>query len=618
MWQTDWAQTPPDGGLAAPPGVVSELEPTAVEQAAMLLWMEHCVECAIPDCYAVCPLFVARSDQKCARFRYGIFPNPNFHGLFPYGAEVHFRRWGKLETKLGFSAASPEEILRSAGRDAKALAVLKPVSTLLQGISPKRRLNGAYHFAREHSLRSRHAEPVQFDEFVVEVFNPQDGLVTLILEALPHKDAPIASRESLPLQPGLNHFRFPVAKLGVDPTAPGGYIRLYPDNDAEPRLVFTWLDLVRLRAPASLESKAVEAAQPAKTVKCVAWDLDNTLWEGILVEDGPDKLVPRAEAIALIHQLDERGIIQTVLSKNDHGPAMEVITHLGLQDYFISPAINWGQKSLNLKAIADELNINIDTFAVVDDSPFERREIGEAWPQVRVFPETDLARLLERPEFNVPITEETRQRRFSYLAEGKRKEIAQSYGDNYDDFLRSCEMTAHLFRPTSDAAIERCLELIQRSNQLNLSTRRYERAEFDALLADESILPVALACKDRFGEYGTVGFASIETGSTAPMLRDLVISCRIAKKKVEHAWFQWVAERLAEQGATQLDAAYRATSRNGVLRDTLVEMGFVPAGNREGGELLTLSFSRPIEGSEIVSVTHEGLATVQPEPVPAE
>jgi len=100
--------------------------------------------------------------------------------------------------------------------------------------------------------------------------------------------------------------------------------------------------------------------------------------------------------------------------------------------------------------------------AVIDDSPFERDEIATALPQVRVFPESGLLALLERPEFDLPVSEESRQRRLSYLAEGRRKAI------DYAEFLKSCEMAAHLFRPVTDASVQRCLELIQRSNQLNL------------------------------------------------------------------------------------------------------------------------------------------------------
>src|SRR5438105_10164366 len=173
----------------------------------------------------------------------------------------------------------------------------------------------------------------------------------------------------------------------------------------------------RVLAEAPDGAGSAQAAAPADKVKCVAWDLDNTLWEGTLLEDGPDGCRLRPEVRALIERLDERGILQTAVSKNDHDDAWAVVERLGLQDYFLYPAINWGQKSANLKQIAERLNIGIDTFAFVDDSPFERAEVAAALPMVRVYSPEQLAGLLERPELDVPVTEMSRKRRLSYLAE---------------------------------------------------------------------------------------------------------------------------------------------------------------------------------------------------------
>jgi FkbH-like protein len=612
MWEIDWAARPPDGGLS-PAGPLAAIDLDTIERVSMLFWSEHCVECAIPDCYRVCPLYIARADKKCARFEYGIFPNFNVRGPFDYGAEIKFRRWGQLESKLGFGAASVAHLRKTTQLDLQVLAMVKAVSRALKALSPKCRLNGAYNLAREYVLRHRGVgylrEERPFDEFLVQVFLPQDGPAGLILEVV--QAGRPRYRRVLDLALGYNTFHIPFAEMQIDMVDRDGLVRIYPDHDAELRLLFTWLDFVRYReAPVRADVQSLER-QPkaADKVKCVVWDLDNTLWEGILAEEGPGAVRVRREAVDLVNALDQRGIIQSIVSKNDFGPAMEIISKLGLRDYFISPAINWGRKSRNLKAIADELNINIDTFAVIDDSAFERDEITREWPQVRVFAETEVGTLLERPEFDVPINAETRARRLSYLAEGKRKEIASSYGEDYDSFLRSCAMQAHLFKPIAEAHISRCLELIQRSNQLNLSTRRYERAEFQQLLADPSILAIALACTDRFGDYGIVGFASVEVGATRAMLRDLVISCRIAKKKVEHAWFQWIANYLVGRNYDRLFAGYEPTSRNGVLLDTLREVGFLERSGEGSRCLLELDLGRPIEGAKIVGARATGFET---------
>jgi FkbH-like protein len=167
-------------------------------------------------------------------------------------------------------------------------------------------------------------------------------------------------------------------------------------------------------------------------------------------------------------------------------------------------------------------------------------------------------------------------------------------------------MTARLFRPDEAKQRARALELIQRSNQLNLSTRRYTAEEFDALLADPAVLPVAWSCKDRYGDYGAVGFLSVSLAQDPPMLRDLVISCRIAKKKVENALFQWLADALRARGATRLQAGYRPTSRNHVLLDALTEVGFARTGERDGQVILELAIDRPLPDSDLVAVEAAG------------
>ena len=114
-----------------------------------------------------------------------------------------------------------------------------------------------------------------------------------------------------------------------------------------------------------------------------------------------------------------------------------------------------------------------------------------------------------RPEFDVPVTGESKQRRAFYRAESERKQQAVQYGDRYEAFLRTCEMEATLFRPTERDHVERCLELLHRSNQLNLSTYRYSREEFGQLLEQTDVMCICTSCRDRFGEYGIVGFASL-------------------------------------------------------------------------------------------------------------
>ena len=604
MWEREWASPPPPLEHA-PAGFRSQVEPGDVEGAYLLTWMEHCVECAVPDCYSVCPLYVARRDRKCARFRYGIAPNPDFRGLYDFGADVWFRRWGKLEAVLdgGFAPLADHRTL--AERDRRTLQILDPVARALEPLDRMRRLNGAYRILRSWSGRAGDDEAgFRFDELVIEVWNPQDRPVELAIEI--HQDR-LRFRRGLTLAPGANLHRIPAGELGLDPSRRHGRILVLPADDAEVRLVFTWLDFVRWKraaVPAAPPAPRPAASRaPAAKVKVVAWDLDRTLWNGILVEDGADSLVTNAEAVATIRRLDERGILHVVASKNDHAAAWPVLERLGLADWFVAGAINWGPKSENLRQLAAELNLGLDAFAFVDDSAFERGEVESELPEVRTYPDTGIAALPDRPEFDVAVSEESRDRRRSYQAEGRRREIAQRFGDRYDDFLASCAMRLDLFRPDGEAARTRCLELLQRSNQLNLSTRRYDTAEFAALLADPGVTSLALRCRDRYGDYGTVGFVAIESpaGGT-PRVRDLVMSCRVAQKKVEHALFESLRGSLASAGATNLLATFLPTARNGILLAALRDVGFAVRDERDDAVEVELDLSRPVPGGTIVTV----------------
>ncbi len=601
MWQTDWAERPRQtADLEAPQ--VSTLEPEAVSSAYLLSWTEHCTECAVPDCYALCPLYVRRRDRKCARFKNGITPNPKYPGLLPYGAEVEFRRWGKLESTFGFGSVKPLQARLLDRIDRAFLRCIRPVSALFRGMSPYLRINGAYAVYRERLLKAiTRDRSEQFDEFVIEVWNLQPQPVRLVLETW--QQGP-KFRTSILLEPGRTIQRIPAASMNVDLYGAPGDVRVYPDNDAEAHVVFSWLDFVSYRRRAEL--KAGEG-NSGGTVKCVIWDLDQTVWDGILAEQDADRVALRPEVLQTMKRLDERGILQSIASKNDYDHAWRVLERLGVAHLFLYPQINWEPKSANIQRIASALNIGVDSCAFIDDSPFERAEVAHELPGVRVLADSDISALLERPEFDVPVTEESIQRRAFYRAEAERKQHAVHYGDRYEAFLKTCKMEAALFRPTEPAHIERCLELLHRSNQLNLSTHRYAREELLQLLERQDVMCICTSCRDRFGEYGIVGFASLITSKEGAVLRDFVLSCRVAQKKIENAWFRWLAGVAGTSGYSQIRAPYGKTSRNGVLLKALLEAGFVETMKNDAGSLLELDCEVTPPASDIVSIVAQGL-----------
>ncbi|MHB8551212.1 MAG: HAD-IIIC family phosphatase [Acidiferrobacterales bacterium] len=410
------------------------------------------------------------------------------------------------------------------------------------------------------------------------------------------------------MKPGRNVHRFPADTMNVPFADPKARILLYPDGDVERRVIFTWLDFVSYRAAGARERGAATAS--AKKMKCVVWDLDNTLWKGILLEDGIDGVQLNPQSVALIAELDRRGIVQSVASKNEHEHAWQLIKRLGLQDFFLYPEINWGPKSDSIRSIAKELNIHLDTVAFIDDSPFERAEVSRALPMVRTYGPEEITTLLQRSEFDVRISAESSSRRLSYKAEAERKDVKTRYGDNYEQFLRDCMMEVTVFVPTAPAERERCLELVQRSNQLNLTTRRYSDSEFHALLSDSSVLCLATRCRDRFGDYGTIGFASVRLDGTEPLLMDFVMSCRVAMKKVENAWFHQLRHELCMRGAQVLCANFSQTERNGVLLNVLKEVGFKAEAADGVMHELRLDCGHEVPQADVVTLRFAGVSEV--------
>jgi FkbH-like protein len=588
----------------------SRLQRSNVRRVQLLYWQEHCLECAPPECYHSCPLYIARQDKRCARFEYGIYPNQSIGGLLPYGAEIKFRQWGKLGTTLYKGGLSPtlHNVVSRFDRAGSAVVslvyrILNPINLVdvlkIKRPNPQRIGYKIYAYVREVALRALSAPAEsggRYDVFVMECYSFEHDAFNMVLE---YKESEVKSRHAIEIKKGHNY-----REIGIDEfhgtTHPlRGTLNLYPENDKEVRVAFAWLDFVQ-KQNNSRSDERDRSAKPAEKVKCVVWDLDNTLWEGILIEDGKNKLHLREEAVQLIHALDQRGIIQSVVSKNDHSEAMEVLAQFGLKEYFVYPMINWNPKSANLKRLATSLNINADNLGLIDDSPFERAEVKAVLPQMRVYSGEELSKLLEYAEFDTPITEESKVRRKSYLAEMEREQSFKDSGEDYEEFLRGCRMEMRIFIPREEAQIARCLELIQRSNQLNLSTKRYSESVLTELLGTDGMLCVGFQCKDRFGDYGIVGFASVDEASSEPRLVDLVISCRVAQKMVERTLIEWLVEREQSKGHRILDAELAKTKRNGPLRSVFESLPFSIIEENETTVRMRLPVERMAKKTDII------------------
>ena len=458
------------------------------------MWEEHCLECAAPLCFGNCAHYEPRSDGRCRRFENGIAVRDEEKGCCGEAARLRFRPWGNLMT-IQFPGMLGLEEYRALIEKNRRLG--ERLRTLNETALPQElRWTGirAAEYLRRRGLRAASDTMPEPDAFVFHGYSFENRDFRLLMEVY-QGEKPVF-KTALPLSPGENLIVLKKAELSPECWRAGNLLKLYPENDLEAEIELLWCDFV--------QGEAVEAAQPAEKVKCLVWDLDNTFWDGILMEtEDPETLSLRPGVSELIRALDERGILHSIASKNDYDAAWPVIERLGLAEYFLYPQIHWGAKSASIRQIAESLNIGVDALALIDDSAFERNQVSIALPCVRCYAETEMEHILSLPEFQTVVTDESRSRRAMYRAEEKRN-VLRSENDDTLAFLRRCHLRMRIFTPETEAERLRCFELVNRTNQLNMSGRKYTAESFEELISLTDRRSFAFSCEDDFGTYGIV------------------------------------------------------------------------------------------------------------------
>lgn len=560
-----------------------------VTKASFMLWSEHCIECAAPACFSSCDLYDPRPDKRCRRFEYGLYPNEDFRSDRGAGAEVVFRRWGKLEA-LGNVRLMPVGRIRLLER---LVAGLTPLSNLaariLTRLSGDFRANYATYTLIQRLVRRQRAKAsdrLRPDGFLAEIYNPGEAVITLHLtmtitrNSLPDgvrvSDLPPPFVRELRVAPGFSSHFVPLADFRAIVDSGCAFdVAVLPEAEADAHLVFQRLDFVGLAsgAPTQVTQNAEPGTVNQPAVKCVVFDLDKTVWDGVLLEGDQVRLRPGLREV--IKTLDKRGILLSVASKNAHAAAWAKLGEFGLAEYFIYPKINWLPKSQNVRQIARDINIGLDTFVFVDDNPFELQEVGEALPEVTCWDAADIGGLLDDPRLAGSTSAEAGQRRRLYQETMVRDEAMSAYKDDYTAFLRACDIRLRI-SPFSPDDFERTAELVQRTNQLNFSGHKYDREQLVGIVADEDLEKWVLRCEDKFGSYGTVGFCIARRTANTLDIEDLMLSCRVQGKFIEQALFAHLG---GLAGPATLRVNFHATDRNGPAQQVLDQLGFAPDGD---------------------------------------
>jgi FkbH-like protein len=328
--------------------------------------------------------------------------------------------------------------------------------------------------------------------------------------------------------------------------------------------------------------------------KCIVVDLDNTLWGGVVGEEGFDGIhlgqtYPgncyrdfQRELLKLHH----RGILLAINSKNNEADALQIIDHhpgmILRREHFAAMRINWRDKASNLRELAAELNLGVDSCIMLDDNVVECELLR------RECPESDVVLLPDKPYLlpavpprlvgveNIRLTEEDRSRGAMYRARAERQTHEARYTD-LDEFLRSLDIEASIEQATS-FSIPRIAQLTQKTNQLNMTTRRYTEAQIQGFTTDPCSAVYAVSSRDRFGDDGIIGVFILRFADEACRIDTFLLSCRVIGRGIEQLMIAAIADIARLRGMRVLVGEYIPTAKNQPAAGLFDRLGFVPSG----------------------------------------
>jgi FkbH-like protein len=327
-----------------------------------------------------------------------------------------------------------------------------------------------------------------------------------------------------------------------------------------------------------------------KVAKALVVDLDDTMWGGVLGEDGLDGLRVGPESSGAgyarlqrsILALRARGILLAACSKNNHADVVEALeSHpemLIRPESFSVIRANWESKVENLAAIAAELNIGLDSLAFLDDSPFECNLIRQALPEVTVIeldrePTEQWNPIEGNPLFErLALVAEDRNR-VRYYAEQRSRQQALDASGSVEDYLRSLGTTVSV-APAAADDVERVAQLTQKTNQFNMTTRRYTESDIKRFVDDSAWVVWVARASDRFGDHGLIGTVIVRADSSVWDIDTLLLSCRVIGRGVERAMLSVVADTARDLGAAVLEGTFVPTAKNAPASGFYEESGF--------------------------------------------
>ncbi|HKQ08249.1 MAG TPA: HAD-IIIC family phosphatase [Blastocatellia bacterium] len=348
----------------------------------------------------------------------------------------------------------------------------------------------------------------------------------------------------------------------------------------------------------------------ARLIKLLVWDLDNTIWQGTLLEG--DGVQVRDGVHQTLKALDQRGILHSIASKNDHEQAMAKLKEAGLDEYFLYPQVNWNAKSSSIRSIAGSINIGLDAVAFIDDEAYEREEVKHALPEVMTLAASELATLTQRPEFSPRlVTEDAARRREMYRAAARRKLAEEQFVGPSEEFLATLGLEFTIGTLQAED-LQRAEELTLRTHQLNTTGYVYSPDELNALRQSADHLFLVASLKDHFGDYGKIGLTLVEKGHDLWTIKLFLMSCRVMSFGVGTIMMNHLLQ-LARAAGVRLQAEFLANQRNRMMLLTFKLAGFRQV--KRSGDFIIFKhdLSQPV-GADWVKYTTSDWLRVQRHP----
>ena len=544
----------------------------------LIFWREHCHECAPPLCYTNCKNYLERSDGKCQLINNGI-SRVNISGSLHY--YLQFRKWAKIETISSSIVVSSnlDFFLNKLNLFVIRIVNKTPINFI------KAKILNIYIFIKDFVLRNFFNGKINNPIMDIALFSNESKDYNLIIESNNYK-------RKILIQPGPNSFLFKLPN-NINKNS----IKWFPENDKIVSLFLKKFDIVENDYHNELNILP----------KLIIWDLDNTLWNGVLVEGKIEDLHIRKDVLWTIKYLDSIGVVNSICSKNDFNNAKEALDYFGIWEYFVFPEINWNRKSENVKKILNNINLGEKNTIVIDDNPFERAEILSVFSEIKIFDETAFPNLLMDISFiDLKYNSESSKRRELYKTEQVRTQVfdkSVTKGDSIAEFLKSCNIVVELTNLKNEfsesVVLSRCNELMSRTNQLNVSGVKFSDHDFNELIKDKSD-KFYFSVSDSFGSYGIVGFLNCSIIENNIIVHNLVISCRVAKKLIENSIINGLSNYYDSMKISNIIVEYKKTNRNTPIYESFIEMGFTLNNNN-----LICDISNLNDSSKIIEIKYD-------------